>query len=60
MIMGYLNLVLVYVKRLLGVISFFWPKIMIWVLDKLTSRLEEVQNSYSLFNNLCKPVLDIE
>ena len=33
---------------------------MILVLDKLTSRLQEVQNSCNLFKSLCKHVLDLE
>ena len=33
---------------------------MILGLDKLISRLEEVQNSYSLFMSVCKLALDLE
>ena len=36
------------------------PKIMILVLDKLTSRLKDVQNSISLYGSLCKHDQDLE
>ena len=47
-------------KMPLGLISFCWSKIMTWIFDRLTSRLEKVENSYSLFENTCKHVPGIK
>ena len=48
-------------KMPLGLNSFcYGQNIMILVLDKLTSRLEEAQNSFSLLKSLCRPHPNLE
>lgn len=47
-------------KCLLVLLPFDAIKVIIPILDKLTSRPEEMQNSFSLFISLCKNALDLE
>ena len=58
--MGYLDVVFAKVTCLLVLLPFDAIKVIIPILDKLTSRPEEVQNSFSLFISLCKNALDLE